>query len=186
VSVPLLLRERLVGVLNVFTRTRHTFAPGDLDLLLSFGSHAAIAIDNAQLFGEAQQNAAHYRALFEVSVALTSSLELDQILDAIVERCQMLTGAQAAGIFRPEPDSDFLTYVRASGLASEFLHGLRVRLGEGTAGRAMRERAPVWTADILSDPSMELSPETRVLVEREGYRGVLSVPIFIKGEPYGG
>jgi GAF domain-containing protein/ActR/RegA family two-component response regulator len=186
VAVPLLLRERLVGVLNVFTRTRHTFAPGDLDLLLSFGSHAAIAIDNAQLFGEAQQNAAHYRALFEVSVALTSSLELDQILDSIVERCQMLTGARAAGIFRPEPDSDLLTYVRASGVSSEFLHGLRVRLGEGTAGRAMRERAPVWTADILSDPSMELSAETRVLVQREGYRGVLSVPIFIKGEPYGG
>ena len=102
VAVPLLLRERLVGVLNVFTRTRHTFAPGEMDLLLSFGSHAAIAIDNAQLFAEAQQNAAHYRALFEVSVALTSSLELDQILDSIVERCQMLTGARAAGIFRPD------------------------------------------------------------------------------------
>ena len=187
VAVPLLLRERLVGVLNVFTRTRHTFAPGDLDLLLSFGSHAAIAIDNAQLFGEAQQNAAHYRALFEVSVALTSSLELDEILDSIVERCQMLTGARAAGIFRPDLESPgYLTYVRASGVSSDFLHGLRVRLGEGTAGRAMRERAPVWTADILSDPTMELSPETRTLVEREGYRGVLSVPIFIKGEPYGG
>src|SRR6266536_2441883 len=186
VAVPLLLRERLVGVLNVFTRTRHTFAPGDLDLLLSFASHAAIAIDNAQLFGEAQQNAAHYRALFEVSAALTSSLELDQILDSIVERCQMLTGARAAGIFRPDLESDFLTYVRASGVSSAFLDGLRVRLGEGTAGRAMRERAPVWTADILSDPTMELSPDTRILVEREGYRGVLSVPIFIKGEPYGG
>jgi len=33
---------------------------------------------------------------------------------------------------------------------------------------------------------MELSTDTRTLVEREGYRGVLSVPIFIKGEPYGG
>src|SRR4030095_6508581 len=56
----------------------------------------------------------------------------------------------------------------------------------GGGGRAMQGRSPVWTADILSDPSMELSAETRVLVEREGYRGVLSVPIFIKGEPYGG
>ena len=186
VAVPLLLRERLVGVLNVFTRTRHTFAPADMDLLLSFASHAAIAIDNAQLFAEAQQNAAHYRALFEVSGALTSSLELDQILDAIVERCQMLTGAQAAGIFRADPESGVLTYVRASGVSSDFLRGLRVRTGEGTTGRAMRERQPVWTADILNDPSMDLSADTRILVEREGYHSVLSVPMFIKGEPYGG
>ena len=186
VAVPLLLRERLVGVLNVFTRARHTFAPADMGLLLSFASHAAIAIDNAQLFAEAQQNAARYRALFDVSVALTSSLELDQILDAIVERCQMLTGAQAAGIFRSDAEAGVLTYVRASGVSSEFLRGLRVRLGEGTAGRAIRERTPVWTADVLSDPSMALSADTRILVEREGYHGVLSVPIFIKGEPYGG
>jgi len=67
VAIPLLLRERLVGVLNVFTRTPHTFAPADMDLLLSFASHAAIAIDNAQLFDEAQHNAARYRALFEVA-----------------------------------------------------------------------------------------------------------------------
>jgi GAF domain-containing protein/ActR/RegA family two-component response regulator/anti-sigma regulatory factor (Ser/Thr protein kinase) len=186
VIVPLLLRERLVGVLNVFTRARHTFVPADMGLLLSFASHAAIAIDNAQLFAEAQQNAARYRALFDVGVALTSSLELDQILDAIVERCQMLTGAQAAGIFRSDAEAGVLTYVRASGVSSEFLRGLRVRLGEGTAGRAIRERTPVWTADVLSDPSMALSADTRILVEREGYHGVLSVPIFIKGEPYGG
>ena len=184
--IPLLVRERLVGILNVFTRTPHAFVAADMDLLLSFASHAAIAIDNAQLFTEAQQSAARYRALFEVSGALNSSLELDQILDAIVERCQGLTGAAAAGIFRAEGDTGLLTYARATGVSSEFLRGLRVRVGEGTAGRAIRERSPIWTADILDDPAIPLSTDTRILVEREGYRGVLSVPIFIKGEPYGG
>jgi GAF domain-containing protein len=185
-AIPLLIRERLVGVLNVFTRTPHAFVAADMDLLLSFASHAAISINNAQLFTEAQQSAARYRALFEVSGALASSLELDQILDIIVERCQSLTGAAAVGIFRAEPDTGLLTYARATGVSSEFLRGLRVRVGEGTAGRALRERSPVWTEDILSDPAIPLSTDTRILVEREGYRGVLSVPIFIKGEPYGG
>jgi GAF domain-containing protein len=184
--IPLLVRERFVGVLNVFTRTPHAFVATDMDLLLSFASHAAIAINNAQLFTEAQQNAARYRALFEVSGALASSLELDQILDAIVERCQGLTGAGAAGIFRFDAETGLQTYARATGVSSDFLRGLRVRLGEGTAGRSIRERRPVWSADILNDPAIPLSTDTRLLVEREGYRGVLSVPIFIKGEPYGG
>jgi GAF domain-containing protein/CheY-like chemotaxis protein len=185
-AVPLLVRERLVGVLNVFSREHHAFEAADMGLLLSFASHAAIAINNAQLFTEAQQSAARYRALFEVSGALASSLELDQILDAIVERCQGLTGAAAAGIFRFDPETGLQTYERATGVSSDFLRGLRVRLGEGTAGRAIRERKPVWSADILNDAAIPLSTDTRLLVEREGYRGVLSVPIFIKGEPYGG
>lgn len=184
--IPLLVRERLVGVLNVLTRAPHAFVAPDMDLLLSFASHAAISIDNTRLFTEAQQSAARYRALFEVSGALASSLELDQVLDAIVERCQGLTGAAAAGIFRMEEDTGFLTYVRATGVSIEFLRGLRVRVGEGTSGRAIRERSPVWTTDILNDPAIPLSADTRILVEREGYRGVLSVPIFIKDEPYGG
>jgi GAF domain-containing protein len=185
-AIPLLVRDRLVGVLNVFTRTPHAFVTAEMDLLLSFARHAAISIDNAQLFTEAQQSAARYRALFEVGGALASSLELDKILDVIVEKCQGLTGAAAAGIFRPEEGTDFLTYERGTGVSSDFLRGLRVRMGEGTAGRAVRERSPVWTEDILNDPAIPLSADTRILVEREGYRGVLSVPIFIKGESYGG
>jgi len=185
-SIPLLMRERLVGVLNVFTRTEHAFVAAEMDLLLSLASHAAIAIDSAQLFTEAQQSAARYRVLFEVSGALASSLELDHILDIIVEGCQGLTGAAAVGIFRAEPDTGLLTYARATGVSSEFVRDLRLRVGEGTAGRAFRERSPVWTEDILNDPAIPLSADTRILVEREGYRGVLSVPIFIKGEPYGG
>ena len=62
---------------------------------------------------------------------------------------------------------------------------LRVRVGEGTTGMAVRDRKPVWTADIQADSGIPLGPDTRDLVMREGYRAVLSVPIFSKNELYG-
>ncbi|MBI3626073.1 MAG: GAF domain-containing protein, partial [Candidatus Rokubacteria bacterium] len=49
----------------------------------------------------------------------------------------------------------------------------------------MQYRAPVWSSDLLNDPTITLSERTRDLVTREGYRAVLSVPILIKGNPYG-
>ena len=185
-ALPLLVRDRLVGSLTMLTRTPYAFEPQDMDLLLSFASHAAIAIDNAQLFAQEQASAARYRALFEISRALATDLEADPILDAIVERCQNLTGAAAAGIFRVDPETRSIGYLRAAGVSQEFVASLRVRVGEGTAGRAIRERAPVWTEDILNDPTIPLDEATRQLVEHEGYRSVLTVPVLIKGEPWGG
>ena len=103
-----------------------------------------------------------------------------------MERCQSLTGAAAAGIFRVDPETHSIGYLRAAGVSQEFVTSLRVRVGEGTAGRAIRERAPVWTEDILNDPTIPLDEATRQLVEHEGYRSVLTVPVLIKGEPWGG
>src|SRR4029453_4291383 len=59
------------------------------------------------------------------------------------------------------------------------------RPGGGTPGRSYREQEPAWTADILADGALRLDARQRALIGREGYRGVLSVPILIKGQPYG-
>src|SRR5206468_6547811 len=49
---------------------------------------------------------------------------------------------------------------------------------DGTTPMAIHERRPVWTADVLRDPALELTPPTRAIIEAEGYRAVLSVPLL--------
>ena len=56
--------------------------------------------------------------------------------------------------------------------------------GDGTSGRSVAERRPVWTADILAG-DMVRDEAGRGLVEREGFRAVLSVPILTQGAPFG-
>src|SRR5260370_39827303 len=106
-----------------------------MHLLLSFASNAAIAIDNAQLFAQEQASAARYRALFEISRALATDLEADPILDAIVERCQNLTGAAAAGIFRVDPEARALGHLPAARGSPEGAASVRGRAGEGAPAR---------------------------------------------------
>ena len=183
--LPLLARERLLGVLGVLTRVRHRFSADEMSALLSFANQAAIAMENARLFVEAQQRAAEYRALFEVGGLVGSTLDRDRVLDVISERCRALLGVAACGVFRLEPESGLLVYERGMGLSPEFIRTLRVRLGEGTTGIAVADRRPVWSADLLADPEIPLSETTRTLVAREHYRSVLSVPIVIGGGPYG-
>jgi GAF domain-containing protein/CheY-like chemotaxis protein len=183
---PLLAGDRTLGVM---TAGRGPGAPPftdeDLSTLTDFATQAAVALEHARLFDEATRNAAQYQALLEVSGVVGSTLEVDRVLDLVVDRCQALLGVAAIGVSRLDRATGVLVYERARGLSAEFLTSLRVRLGEGTTGRAVEQREPVWSEDVLNDPEVPLTPATRALVEREGYRAVLSVPLVSKGEVLG-
>ncbi len=144
-----------------------------------------MAIENARLFAEAKRSAADYQALFEVAGLVGSTLDFERVLDLIVDRSRALLGVASAGIFKLDAEAGVLVYERGVGLSQEFVGALRVQVGEGTTGMAVRDRKPVWTADIQADRGIPLGPETRDLVMREGYRAVLSLPIFAKNELYG-
>ncbi|MFP3939499.1 MAG: sigma 54-interacting transcriptional regulator [Thermoanaerobaculia bacterium] len=54
--VPLAIRERLAGAIYVdHCESRHLFSQGDLEFLTAFADGAAVAIDNARLFGELEE-----------------------------------------------------------------------------------------------------------------------------------
>ena len=51
VAVPLLARGRSIGVLNMFSRDPHAYREEDVELLSTFATQAALAIDTATLYG---------------------------------------------------------------------------------------------------------------------------------------
>lgn len=184
-GVPLLFQGRVLGVLAILTRRLTRFSKEDIKLLTSFTTQAAIAIENARLYADASRSAVEYQALFEVAGLVGSTLKVERVLDVIVERARALLKVRAAGIFKLDPRSQLLLYERGIGLSREFIESLQIHVGEGTSGKAMQYRAPAWSSDLLDDPTIVLREPTRDLVEREGYRAALSVPILIKGNPYG-
>src|SRR5439155_7452216 len=123
--------------------------------------HRELEALNARLFDEARQSAGQYQALFEVAGLVSSSLDVERVLDLIVDRCQALVGVASVGIFKLDPETGALTYERGSGLSAEFVRALRLRAGEGTTGRAVRDRTPAWTADILADRAIALTAGSR-------------------------
>jgi GAF domain-containing protein/anti-sigma regulatory factor (Ser/Thr protein kinase) len=175
--------------LGVMTAGRGPGAPPfteeDLSTLTDFATQAAVALEHARLFDEATRNAAQYQALFEVSEAVSSTLEVDRILDVVVDRCRVLLGVAGLAIFHFDPAARVLVFERGRGLSPEFMKAVRIPIGEGTTGGAVERREPVWSEDVLNDPAVLIGPETRAEIEREGYRSVLSVPLVSKGQVLG-
>jgi GAF domain-containing protein len=186
VAAPLMPGDRPLGVMTA-GRGPGTppFTEEDLSILTDFATQAAVALEHARLFDEATRNAAQYQALLEVSSAVSSTLDVDRVLDLVVDRCRTLLGVAAVGVMRVDRETGVVSYERGRGLSTEFIASLRMRLGEGTTGRAIEQCVPVWSEDVLNDPALAISAEARALVEREGYRAVLSVPLLTKGDSHG-
>ena len=183
-AVPVRLQEEIVGVLYGFWSQPVPLSAEHLSLATDLAGVVAVAVANARLYQEARDREAEARALFEVGRLISSTLDPDRVFDRIVERVLELMNVRACGIFRLDPDG-LLRYARGSGLSPEFMRDLAVPLGEGPSGQSVAERRPVWTADLAEAETRVRSSAMQQLVEREGYRAVLSVPILTQGAPFG-
>lgn len=96
--VPLQIDGPAVGVLEALNKkSPRGFNAGDIALLSAFAASAAIAIENARLYQEAQQ-AAHLRALNKLAMELSSTLELNKILDSGLQQALHILKANAGVI----------------------------------------------------------------------------------------
>ena len=181
VSLPLVVRAALVGVLSLLTRHPHGFSPGELEILTSFGSQAAIAIENARLFGEAERRERAAESLAEVGRLISQSLDPGEVAQQIADSVRTLLGTQVSALFRLEPESRTLVALAVSGDAG--LAGdqpLVLSAGTGLAALALRERRPVATLDLVSDCSVVLAPEARARIEPTPFHAALAVPLLVK------
>jgi GAF domain-containing protein len=85
-GVPLTLGGRVLGVMAVQSYTTpRLYDEHDRDLLTAVASQAAIALQNARLFGEAQRRAQRERQIYEITTKLRRSPDIATILQTAVD-----------------------------------------------------------------------------------------------------
>jgi len=184
--VPMLRDEKPVGCITVGRPQAGPYSEREIALLQTFADQALIAIENVRLFkelqartGELTQSVEKLTALGEVSQALSSTLDVETVLDTIVSRATQLAGADGCAISEYD-DATELFHVRAThGIDAALVGTLRampLRKGEGTMGRAAETREPTQIADI-SVPGAYKSHVRDMLIDA-GYRALLSVPLL--------
>jgi signal transduction histidine kinase len=122
-------------------------------------------------------------ALGEVARAVSSSLDIDTVLDTIVARAVHLAGASGGVLYEYDEDTERFSRIRgACAVEDDLLQVLRahpLRLGEGAAGQAAELRGPVQVTDVLAEGSYDVT-RVRVIFERRGYRSLLAVPLLFE------
>src|SRR5215475_11679126 len=192
-SVPMLREGKSIGAITVARAAAGTFSDNHVDLLKTFADQAVIAVENVRLFKELQartteltQSVEQLTALGEVSRAVTSTLDVETVLDTVVSRARQLAGADGCLIYEYDEGTQQFHSRATDNLDAAYAEALRsapIRKGEGVSGRAAEMREPVQVTDI-SQPSAYQS-SVRDITVRAGFRAVLSVPLLREDEIIG-
>jgi signal transduction histidine kinase len=188
VAVPMLRNQDLVGA--IVLHKAEPFDEGQIQLLRTFSNQAVIAVENARLLGELQartgeltRSVDELTALGEVSRALSSTLDLDAVLNTIVTRANQLAGTDGCTIYEYDETAEEFQ-LRASHYADEreaavldpIGRATPIPKGQGLAGRAALLRESVHIPDIAVEGAYE-SPVRGPLLQA-GYRALLGVPLL--------
>jgi PAS domain S-box-containing protein len=184
ISVPLIARNRVVGVLTMVHPGEEHFSEEDLSLLQTIADQAGIAVSNAQLFGESQRRVQALGALVFTARAVAGSMNFEEVLDLILSQTTSSLAAEAASVALIDAETEELVFQFASGKVAGELVGIRLKKGEGIAGWVVEHNEPLVVTDVSEDPRFyekvdeQVGFETRVIAAapipgRHGTIGVL-------------
>lgn len=123
----------------------------------------------------------HLDALSRVSCAVSGLRSLDAILDVGLGTVLDIINGSIGGILLSDEETETLSYRVHRGLSAKYAEEMRLRIGEGIAGRVAQTGEPVLLEDISTEPHAA-RPD---LISTEGLKGFVSVPLKAKDKVVG-
>jgi phosphoserine phosphatase RsbU/P len=176
-AVPLIAKNRLIGVLDIESEQPNYFRDEHLHLLALTASRIAQAIENARLYMRVSRQAEQLTVLNEIAAELTSILDLDPLFERIGQLLRRLIDYQMFTIMLLDDKGEMLVTRYAWRFGYAHAPKRRIPITSGLVGAAVREWRVVNVPDVRKDPRyVEMNPETR---------SEMIVPLFHKGRVIG-
>jgi len=170
-SVPMIARSRLVGVIDVQSTQVSAFGDYERAMLRLIGGRVASAIDNAQLFRRAERQYRTIRTLSRISHEFSSILNIDELLSKIASTVRGLINYDAFSILTIDPERQSLRH-RSSLRYDQRVNIDNIPLGKGITGAAATSGEIVRVYDTQSDP--------RYIPSHPGIRSEIAVPLRLQ------
>jgi len=154
VAVPLLFMQKTIGVLTLHsTAETCTFSNDDLVMIQTHADQAAIAVENAQLYKEALDQAGKLSIINAVSKSVNGMFDPEQILQAIIAQINWIVECTACGIYALKFSSPE-TWEISAHAARGYPESLQIPLDPVFARWLVKKRRPFLVADAHTDAEL--------------------------------
>jgi GAF domain-containing protein len=175
-GVPLINQGRVIGAMNVQTRSHHEFSADEVELLGLIADLAAGALEKAMLYEGMQRQIAELSALAEVSQTITSPLYLDEMLEVVVEMTARVMKARLCSLMLLDETTGELV-LRATDHPSPAYHDKPpIKIGEGIVCLVAKTGRPMAILDVRQEALYRHVDIAR----QEGLCSLLCVPLTVR------
>jgi signal transduction histidine kinase/DNA-binding response OmpR family regulator len=212
ICVPLMIKDRVLGVLNASRPAGgNPFRQDDVGLLSILCGQIAVAIENARLFEQAQWEIAERKrieeelrhrneelmALNAIATTIGQSLDLDHILNATLDKVLEVIEIDAGWIQLLDENAGVSSLVAHRGFSQETAEEAKnIKLGESMASQVVQSGQPIVAAEVpvlskeegSDDPRFSPAPSKVEGIEtrrQERLRAFAGVPIKSKDKVLG-
>jgi len=182
ICVPLLRRGNLIGVVSVANKLdEKKFDQENLEIFLTLADQIAIALDNSYLYRKARKKTLEKETLLEVEKSLSSSLDLNELLELILGSLLKVVKYDAAAIFLIDKRKQQIEYIKARGFDPALEPDLQLKMGQGLAGWAAQTQKSLIVPNVKEDHRyIEARVETQSgmvvpIISNERIIGVFSI-----------
>jgi PAS domain S-box-containing protein len=170
-SLPIKFKGEITGLLRLLTRKTREFSDNEIDFAMSLAEQVGIAIAGSQMFQELENQVNFFTARQDISRLVNSTLDLDDILNAIVDKLPGLLGVKGCTIRLLHPATNRLELAAASGLSEAYLN--RGSISREDSSFKVLKGKPVAIYDAPHDMRVDYHEE----IEKEGIKSILAAPI---------
>jgi sigma-B regulation protein RsbU (phosphoserine phosphatase) len=176
-AVPLIVKNRLIGVIDIQSEQLNYFQPEHLHLLKLTASRIGQAIENARLYTRVSRQAQTLQVLNEISREFTSILDLESLLERIGTLLRRIIDYQMFSVWIVNEREHVLENRFALRFGERFYTEEKLPLDRGLVGVAIAERRLIHAPDVRKDPRYHMfNPETR---------SEMTMPLIYKGKVIG-
>lgn len=151
--VPLMQYGRAVGVLHIHEwEQKRQFTPQEIALCQHIANQSALAIENARLHLQVQQQAQELAILHSVVMATAKTVEVDLLLTQITAKIVEHRYPDCFGFALLHPSGEFLTpHPSYYGIPKALLQE-KLDLNHSVVGKVVQTRAPLIIPDVTLEP----------------------------------
>jgi len=160
-SVPMCIKDRVIGVINCYTSYPHSFSKSEEEMLTTVANQAAICIENS---------------------GLMETLDVDEILRLVLEGVTKNIGFDRARLYLVNEKRNVLECKMAVGIDEERIRGIALRLNpeDSIVARSIFEKQPFIIPDASKDP--RVNP---IIKEKFNLHSLVVIPLLAKEKALG-
>ncbi len=176
IGAPLIVRGRLIGILNVDNKSPNAYDESTGNTVLAFASQAAIAIENARLFDAERKARERAEALSEAARVIGSTLSLDEIINAVLVQLARVLPYDSGNVMFIDEDRVIMQAGRGyeAYTDTELTEPVTLSIDNEIIQKLVREKQPVIIRDTKTQNAWEETPVSAHI------RSWLGVPLLVR------